>query len=218
MMNRFKRVALGGQLCLGLVGYSASIHRQSVHASGQCTAACNKFNIDAKASAPLGAVSLPPKQGCTTRMSNGFPLPDPDCTPGAINPTLTADVLRNTGFRTCCVRDDATTAQQKAATYGWYSIQHPQNNVGQGQTCELDHLVSLELGGADTLENIWPQCGPSGVSLPERFFKQKDMVENYLAKQVKEGKMDLGDAQKGIATDWTQFLADAKRCQSGGCN
>jgi hypothetical protein len=214
-VRKFRVLALSGVLCLGLV---TSIDKPTMCASGQCPAPCGKFGIDATASTPLRTVTLPPQQGCTPRMSNGFPLPDPDCTPGAINPTLTAEVLRDTDFRTCCVRDNATTAQQKATTYGWYSIKHPQGNVGQGQTCELDHLVSLELGGADTLENIWPQCGPSGVALAERFFKQKDMVENYLAKQVKEGKMDLGEAQKGIAADWTQYLAAAKRCQSEGCD
>jgi hypothetical protein len=83
----------------------------------------------------------------------------------------------------------------------------------------LDHLVSLELGGADTLDNIWPQCGPDEVSLSERYFKLKDTVENYLARQVKNGQMELAAAQQGIATDWTQFLSDAQSaCPDGHCN
>ena len=69
-----------------------------------------------------------------------------------------------------------------------------------------DHLVPLGIGGADTLDNIGPQCGPAGASLDRRYFKQKDMVENYLAAQVKAGNMNLKDAQQGIATDWTQYL------------
>jgi len=82
----------------------------------------------------------------------------------------------------------------------------------------LDHLISLELGGADTLDNIWPQCGPSDVTLPQRFFKEKDTVENFLAMQVRAGRMDLIDAQRGIATDWTQFLDEARRaCPEGRC-
>jgi hypothetical protein len=82
----------------------------------------------------------------------------------------------------------------------------------------LYHLIPLELGGADTLDNVWPQCGPSGVALPQRFFKEKDAVENYLAMQVRQGRMDLGAAQKGIATDWTQFLGEAMRaCPEGRC-
>jgi hypothetical protein len=72
-------------------------------------------------------------------------------------------------------------------------------------------LISLELGGADTLENIWPQCGPKGVVLRNRYFKQKDIVENYLAREVKAGRMDLSEAQRGIAQDWTQYLDAARK-------
>jgi hypothetical protein len=73
----------------------------------------------------------------------------------------------------------------------------------------LDHLISLELGGADTLDNIWPQCGPSRVKLATRYFKIKDGVENYLAAKVKAGEISLQDAQRGIAADWTQYISDA---------
>jgi hypothetical protein len=44
------------------------------------------------------------------------------------------------------------------------------------------------------------------VTLRERYFKQKDAVENYLAAQVKAGTISLHDAQWGIANDWTQYL------------
>jgi hypothetical protein len=112
----------------------------------------------------------------------------------------------------------ATKEFEKVATYDWYGLQPPSNNNGQSQICELDHLISLELGGADTLDNVWPQCGPSDVALPQRFFKEKDTVENFLAMQVKAGRMDLIDAQRGIATDWTQFLDTARQaCPEGRC-
>lgn len=179
---------------------------------------CSQFSIDHRASQPLRAVALPPTQGCHTRMINGFPVPDPACTPGATNPTVTVTVLRDPAFRTACIRQQVTTEQQKAQTYRWYVIPHPANNTGGSQTCELDHLVSLELGGADTLDNIWPQCGPPGVPLAQRYFKQKDIVENYLAWRVRRGDMDLAQAQKGIATNWTQYLSEAKQhCMSARC-
>lgn len=112
----------------------------------------------------------------------------------------------------------ATKPQEKAKAYKWYQIPKPANNSGQNQYCELDHLISLELGGADTLDNIWPQCGPSHVELQQRFFKRKDTVENYLAKQVRDGNMKLAAAQKGIATSWTQYLDEAeKACPNGKC-
>jgi len=180
---------------------------------------CSAFpQIDGQTSVPLQRVANAPPQTCATGVKNGFPIPDPNCTPGAINPTLTIDVLQDPRFRTGCVREKATTPAEKATTYALYGIPHPPNNTGANQTCELDHLISLELGGADTLDNIWPQCGPPGVSLSQRFFKEKDGVENYLAKMVKTSQMDLGEVQRGIATDWTQYLDAAREaCPGGRC-
>lgn len=205
-------------LALAMQSVSPGGGPHPVAAKSSQPAVCSEFDIDATASNPLTAVTLPPSATCAVRKtSDGFLLPDPACTPGAINPTITAEVLQNPDFRTTCVRSHATTEQQKAGTYKFYGIDHPSNNSGQSQTCELDHLISLELGGADTLDNIWPQCGPPNVALSERFFKRKDGVENFLAKQVKEGKISLSDAQRGIASDWTQFLADAEGCGSAAC-
>ena len=181
---------------------------------------CEQFTtIVDTASKPLASVTLPPRGICHSRaVSTGELLPDPGCTPGAINPTLTEAVLKNPAFRTGCVRNDATSEKDKATTYKWYQIKHPHKNQGPTQTCELDHLIPLYLGGADTLDNIWPQCGPSGVHLDDRFFKEKDKVELYLGQQVRQGKMDLATAQRGIAEDWTKFMTDAERfCVSGKC-
>jgi hypothetical protein len=158
------------------------------------------------------------QHSCTVRIVNTFPVPDPTCTPGAFNPTVTLAVLQNSLFRTGCIRNCVSSESQKAATYDSYGIAHPTHNQGKTQTCELDHLVPLELGGADTLDNIWPQCGPAGVSLPQRFFKQKDLVENYLAVEVKNGSMDLSEARIQIARDWTQYLDAARaKCATVGC-
>jgi len=176
---------------------------------------CDQFNINTKDSSPLATVETPHAGGCKTQVKNGFPVPDPKCTPGAINTTLTSAVLRNPEFRTTCVRNNLTSASQKATTYSLYNIAHPDQNQGVMQTCELDHLISLELGGADSLDNIWPQCGPPGVVLRERYFKEKDAVENYLAKQVRDGVMNLEEAQSGIASDWTQYLDEAMKACSG---
>ena len=207
-----KPIRIGLVFGLGLLGVSAQ-------AKGKHPVDCSQFNIDPLASQALHSRSLRFFFGaCHTRMSNSFAIPDPNCTPGAFNPTITPALLSNPSFRTSCVRQHTTTAKEKAATYRWYSIPHPSNNAGATQSCELDHLVPLELGGADTLDNIWPQCGPPGISLNERYFKQKDMVENYLAWMVRRGQMDLTVARKGIASDWTQYLGAAKQhCTARGC-
>ncbi len=63
---------------------------------------------------------------------------------------------------------------------------------------ELDHLVSLELGGAPAdVANLWPEPwnGDSNAH-------QKDAVENFLHEEVCRGGMQLAEAQRQIATDW----------------
>jgi hypothetical protein len=176
---------------------------------------CKKFKIKVKASEAFASVTLPPSGGCSPKESRGHPIPDPSCSPGAVNPTLTLKLLKTKGFTTKCVRNMATTPAQKARTYTWYNIPKPKNNSGKTMTCELDHIVSLQLGGADTLNNLWPQCGPNGVPLPKRHFKLKDDVENYIARQIKAGALDMKDAQRRIAEDWTQFLDVALAAKKG---
>jgi hypothetical protein len=150
-------------------------------------------------------------------MRNGYPVPDPRCTPGGADPSVGANVLRNSSWRTRCLRNCEESEAAKHEAYGWYQIRKPKHNSGENQVCELDHLVPLELGGADGMGNIWPQCGPDGAALDDRYFKIKDRVENYLADEVKSGRMPLDAAQRGIAADWTQYLDQANRyCAAGG--
>ena len=115
-------------------------------------------------------------------------LPDPSLTRGETNPAVTqgtiADTICNRGWSTGSIRDTESSAHEKATTYNTYHIPHPANNTGQDQTCELDHLISLENGGGDGLENIWPECGPTGVILAQRWFKKKDAVENFVHNSI----------------------------------
>ncbi len=152
-------------------------------------------------------------------MRDGYPVPDPRCTPGGINPSVTVAMLRNPAWRTGCIRNHESSEREKHKAYHWYGIREPRGNYDETQVCELDHLVPLELGGADGLGNIWPECGPSGVALENRYFKIKDRVEDYLAYEVKSGQMTLREAQRGIAENWTQYLDAANRycAATGGC-
>jgi hypothetical protein len=80
------------------------------------------------------------------------------------------------------------------------------------------YIIGVNIGGSDTLDNIFPQCGPDGVPLGQRFFKRKDTVENFLAWAVKTGQMDLSAAQQGIASNWVQYLGVAETmCPGGRC-
>ncbi|MGH2501500.1 MAG: HNH endonuclease signature motif containing protein, partial [Ktedonobacterales bacterium] len=62
---------------------------------------------------------------------------------------------------------------------------------------EVDHLVSLELGGSNDIANLWPE-----LASPTPGFHQKDKVENYMHDQVCSGAVPLATAQQEIATNW----------------
>ena len=170
------------------------------------------------ASQYFAAWTWPQDGSCQSTVRNGYSEPDIRCTPGGVTPGVTVEILRDPAWRTKCIRNCQSSEQQKHVAYAWYGLPRPEDNQGANQVCELDHLVPLELGGADGLGNIWPECGPDAVTLRDRYFKQKDVVENYLAAKVKSGEMPLDEAQRGIATDWVQYLDVARRqCLNGHC-
>jgi hypothetical protein len=64
---------------------------------------------------------------------------------------------------------------------------------------EVDHLISLELGGSNSLQNLWAE---SYVSQPLNAHV-KDRLENVLHDLVCAGRLKLKAAQKLIRNDWT---------------
>jgi len=126
-------------------------------------------------------------------------LPDPACTPGAIFPSVTREQICQPGYARS-VRNVPTS--EKDAVYAEYGITH--HYAGQ---YEVDHLVSLELGGSNDMSNLWPEAAS-----PTPGFHQKDEVENYLHDQVCSGAISLQEAQQEIATNW---LAVYQRMQQG---
>lgn len=119
------------------------------------------------------------------------PLPDPSCTPGAVDPSVTQANIGSTicarGYTTRIRPPESETDRLKAQMYRAYGIP-------DGTPSELDHLVPLELGGANDVTNLWPEVGKQP--------NPKDKVENDLRKAVCSGKVSLAAAQKAIASDW----------------
>ncbi len=123
--------------------------------------------------------------GCVS--SNG--LPDPACTPGAIFPDATKDKICVPGYSSSVRNVPQDEKDQVYAEYGITS-----HEPGQ---YEVDHLVSLELGGSNDISNLWPEPAD-----PTPGFHQKDQVENYMHDQVCNGTISLEQAQMEIATNW----------------
>jgi hypothetical protein len=66
-----------------------------------------------------------------------------------------------------------------------------------GRALEIDHIVSLELGGSNAIANLFPEPGSGPAN-----YHDKDRLENRLHDLVCSGAMSLRLAQRGIARDW----------------
>lgn len=121
-------------------------------------------------------------------LSNG-PFPDSSCTPGAVISNVTTAQICTAGYSKA-VRN--VTQVEKDAVFSEYGI--TSHTAGQ---YEIDHFVSLELGGSNDIANLWPEA-----ALPEPGFHQKDLVENLLHDQVCSGRVDLATAQKEEISNW----------------
>ena len=69
---------------------------------------------------------------------------------------------------------------------------------------KVDHLIPTELGGADTIDNLWPQ---SLLTRPYNA-KRKEFLTQFLLARIAEGKMTLAQAQKEIQEDWISSFVD----------
>lgn len=58
----------------------------------------------------------------------------------------------------------------------------------------IDHLIPLELGGTNTIANLWPQPRPES--------KRKDRDEGRLHDQVCNGEMTLASAREEMIRLW----------------
>ena len=123
-------------------------------------------------------------------------LPDPNCTPGSIDPAVTQDNLAETVCKsgyTTTVRPPASYTnalkKQQIIEYGYVDTQL--------SSYEEDHLISLELGGNPRdPANLWPE--------PHASLNEKDTIENYLHEQLCSGKLTLTEAQQQISKNWYQ--------------
>jgi len=63
---------------------------------------------------------------------------------------------------------------------------------------KVDHLIPTALGGADTIDNLWPQNRYNRPYTPER----KEYLTRHLMSLIASGQMTLAQAQKEIREDW----------------
>jgi len=144
---------------------------------------------------PHNAVQPFPAAGsCHARQEGNGVLPDPACTPGAVDPHVTDATLESTvcrrGGYTSTVRPptSVTNSEKRLAQAAYGQSDGP-------SAYEFDHLVPLELGGTpNSAANLWPEPGSSP--------NPKDKLEGALHDLLCAHRITLTAAQHMIATDW----------------
>jgi hypothetical protein len=144
-----------------------------------------------------------PAGSCRHRSAQGRPLPDPACTPGAVDPAVTPATLA----RTICVSGYtgrirppvSVTGQEKRLSARAYGYRESL------ATAEYDHLVPLGLGGdPNDARNLWLE--PNDDASATTNTNGKDAVEETLHAAVCAGRVGLAPAQRAIAANWVTAL------------
>jgi hypothetical protein len=146
------------------------------------------------------AVEPQPAAGsCHYRYVGNDPLPDPGCTPGALNPQVTQSTIGSTicesGYASSIRPPESITEPEKQASASAYRY------AGSFSTGEYDHLVPLELGGdPNDPANLWiePNDNPNAPSTAN----SKDVLENRLNDLVCSGQLSLAAAREAISSNW----------------
>lgn len=121
-------------------------------------------------------------------------LPDPKLTPGAIRMVSVEQVCKKGSSKAARAVPNA----EKKQVYAVYGLKGNHTGYCAGkQGCEIDHLISLELGGSNDAKNLWPQSYEGHWNA-----HVKDKLENELHKKVCAGKLSLATAQTKIAHNW----------------
>jgi hypothetical protein len=118
-------------------------------------------------------------------------LPDPKLTPGDAFEVSASDVC-TPGYAKK-VRN--VPPAEKTQVYREYGI-----SEHRPHEYEVDHLISLELGGSNSIRNLWPE---SYRTHPWNA-RVKDRLENKLHELVCSGQLDLKTAQQAIASNWIE--------------
>ena len=134
----------------------------------------------------------------STQVNSSLTFPNPKLTPGDIIQSATKDEICQSGYSKT-VRN--VTIEVKQLVYSEYGLSYPQPSGAY----EVDHFISLELGGSNDIKNLWPESAN-----PKPGFHEKDAVENYLHERLCSGKETLLEVQNEIKTNWLSIYNSIK--------
>ncbi|XGV94424.1 MAG: hypothetical protein ACAF41_00940 (plasmid) [Leptolyngbya sp. BL-A-14] len=128
-------------------------------------------------------------------------LPDARLTPGTVFPVGVEQICQP-GYSSSARH---VTLATKKAVFQRYGVSYVKGQY------EVDHLISLELGGSNAVTNLWPEAytGQWNAHI-------KDQLENRLHRLVCRRELPLATAQQAIARDWIkayqQYCATPQDC------
>jgi hypothetical protein len=121
--------------------------------------------------------------------SDGIARPNPALTPGAAVPGVSVEQVCAPGYASTS-RNPGLLDEQ--SVFQLYLLDYPASLSGY----RVDRLIPTELGGADTLPNLWPE--PTTPQTAGR----KDQLAGWLHQLVCSGAVPLETAQRQVADDW----------------
>jgi hypothetical protein len=188
-LSRLRRCAVGAAVLPAAIAIAAcqSTTSQANHAPGTVSGAAQG---PATKQQPAKVRVPAPAERSIIRYVDGQPMPNIALTPG--------EAYRGVGPNDFCVagytervRDVSSTVRRQV--FAAYQIPYSQHAL-----YEVDHLIPLEIGGDNSIKNLWPEKG----SRPN----PKDGLENRLHNLVCTGSLSTAKAQRAVATNWVAAL------------
>lgn len=130
-------------------------------------------------------------------------LPDPVLTPGK---TYTTDAnvacKAHTGSESDSIRNVPESEKQDV-----FRVYHTTNHTGicKVKGCEVDHLISIKLGGSNDKENLWIQSYDGKWNAIDKDNLEKRLIARVCRVSKKHPiKLDLKVAQDAINKNWIE--------------
>jgi hypothetical protein len=120
-------------------------------------------------------------------------VPNDHLTPGVIASRNEAEVCGYVNGLSYSKRHRVATREMKDEVFRLYGISRA------GRSFEVDDRIPISLGGANVVQNLWPEAGFTHPS-----YHDKDRLEFYVWEAVcKYHRMTLAEGQDIFLNDWT---------------
>jgi len=218
LMFTAKKVCANGTTCACVVcgGGSACVdHSVEIYCVATTCAAALQNGECVMAGGDIDAAKRPKAPAPSPGTAKPQPVvPKSSLTPGAADPRVTQDNIQSTicrpGYSKTVRPSVSVTNKIKGLTLSMYGLK-----AAAPGDYELDHLISLEIGGAPAdIKNLWPEpweTRGNKKASPGTGAETKDKVENWLHKQICSGKLKLADAQRMEAQNWPGILNEMSK-------